>query len=765
MKRLLNTLFVMFFTLHAIAASSEFPLVLQKSLCNPSENGYLEKIESITLEFDLCNVYANYPDILPADFTILAAMSDTKPLIITEVNSGDVICKLVHKITLNSQEAQDGYGKNTLNFKLDTPIELKKGYQYTLSIPDNVFYARARSLNTNNTMLPATTYTFYGPKEETPEALVKDLNPTTITPGYLEEVKDLSKFEFAFDQDIYLKENYGEVVISDMSGDNTYNCTLSVSADKRTLTCTPERVVTVEGTYHVVILSGTIGDEEWYNSGYTKGHTNDDIFPVAIVKGEEQPLKYDLNPLSVTPDPASTDLAEISVIELNFEITALKYEWGQSIVNLTDAEGNVIKNNYTVYNEAGRTGAFLKIIPKTPITTPGVYTLTIPASQFGDEKWLDTGHQEGRTNPEIVYTWTVVQTDFEVTNCSIKEGEQLPAVGIVTMVSAAKKAEATEGGVVELLKGEEVVKTATPVVYTSDNSSVIVADFDSFATEQETQYTLRLPAGAVAHVLPYTVNFSGIIPEKTEYVNVAYGVKTVVGEEISASSSDVKVIKVEAYSFKVEKAESEDWAVAVEGATLDETTGLYSTGALTDDANVVVTYTYTAPEIVIPEYVGVTYNVGTKVGDAETSVSGSTALVEKGKAFTADINVLDENWTAEVTGATLAEGKVATEALNEDATVEVVYVYNGKIVVIDDETTGAEGVEVDGLKVESVGGKIIVSGLNSGEMAMLYGMNAALLANGTAVYNTVEFEAPAGVAYIVSVVHNGNKLGFKILNK
>ncbi|MCF0205714.1 MAG: hypothetical protein HUK12_10685, partial [Muribaculaceae bacterium] len=65
----------------------------------------------------------------------------------------------------------------------------------------------------------------------------------------------------------------------------------------------------------------------------------------------------------------------------------------------------------------------------------------------------------------------------------------------------------------------------------------------------------------------------------------------------------------------------------------------------------------------------------------------------------------------------------------------------------------------------SVGGKIIVSGLNSGEMAMLYGMNAALLANGTAVYNTVEFEAPAGVAYIVSVVHNGNKLGFKILNK
>ena len=252
---------------------------------------------------------------------------------------------------------------------------------------------------------------------------------------------------------------------------------------------------------------------------------------------------------------------------------------------------------------------------------------------------------------------------------------------------------------------------------------------------------------------------------KTEYVNLAYQVKTIAKEETSESSSNVQVVKGEAYSFKVDKAESEDWAVTVEGATLDEATGLYSTGALEADTAVVVTYTYTVPEVIIPEYVSVTYNVSSKVGEAETAVSGNTSLIEKGKAFTADINVLDENWTAEVTGATLAEGKVATEALNEDATVEVVYVYNGKIVVIDDETTGAEGVEVDGLKVESVGGKIIVSGLNSGEMAMLYGMNAALLANGTAVYNTVEFEAPAGVAYIVSVVHNGNKLGFKILNK
>ena len=252
---------------------------------------------------------------------------------------------------------------------------------------------------------------------------------------------------------------------------------------------------------------------------------------------------------------------------------------------------------------------------------------------------------------------------------------------------------------------------------------------------------------------------------KTEYVNLAYQVKTIAKEETSESSSNVQVVKGEAYSFKVDKAESEDWAVTVEGATLDEATGLYSTGALEADTAVVVTYTYTVPEVIIPEYVSVTYNVSSKVGEAETAVSGNTSLIEKGKAFTADINVLDENWTAEVTGATLADNVITTAELTEDATVNVQYVYNGTIVVIDDEATGIDGVAVEDLKVASVNGKIVITGLNEGDTAMLYSMNAALLATGKAAYDKIEFEAPAGVTYLVSILHNGKKIGVKVMNK
>ena len=163
--------------------------------------------------------------------------------------------------------------------------------------------------------------------------------------------------------------------------------------------------------------------------------------------------------------------------------------------------------------------------------------------------------------------------------------------------------------------------------------------------------------------------------------------------------------------------------------------------------------------------VAVTYNVSSKIGEAETVISNTNTAVEKGKAFTADINVLDENWTAEVTGATLAENVITTAELTEDATVSVVYTYNGTIVVIDDEATGIDGAAVEDLKVASVNGKIVITGLNEGDTAMLYSMNAALLATGKAAYDKIEFEAPAGITYLVSIIHNGKKIGVKVMNK
>ncbi|MCF0214604.1 MAG: Ig-like domain-containing protein, partial [Muribaculaceae bacterium] len=439
--------------------------------------------------------------------------------------------------------------------------------------------------------------------------VVADIVPTATVPENMAEVQELSKFEFTFSQDIYLKADYGDIVISDMSGENTYNATLSVSADKRTLICTPQSVVKVMGTYHVVIQSGTIGDEEWFNSGYTKGHTNEDIIPVVKVLGEQEPLVYDLSPLSVTPATDDTEIEEITAIVMNFAVATITYEWGETVVNLTDENGNKITNYFSTYTEQGKTGAFVQVKPRTAITTPGVYKLTIPAGQFGDQKWMDAGHEQGRTNPEINLQWTVVKSQFDVTGCSIKEGDELATVGLVTLIAETPKAEAAEGAVVSVKKAGEVVKSATPKVYNTETSSLIVADFEGLQLDKDTEYTLELAEGAISHVLPYSVTFSGIKSEVVEYVKVNYIVNSNAGEGVSTSTSEITLVKGESYNFTAVKPETEEWAMAVDGASL-VSTGTYSTGALEADATVTVTYTYTAP---VTEYVTVNCKVKTVV--------------------------------------------------------------------------------------------------------------------------------------------------------
>ena len=678
------------------AVDSTTPIVLHPAESTPSENGFYKELTELSFVFDLDQVYAAYPDEDPMNFGISSLMNANKKIIITETESGKQVGELIHNISYSSDEFKPG--SKVMTYTLDSPITLEKGVSYTLSIPEKMFFARTKTKSYTTTYLPATTYTFYGPKEETPEVLVKDLTPTTITPGYLEEVKDLSKFEFAFDQDIYLKDSYNPVFVYDKGGMNAYSGTLSVSADKRTLVYTLDNTITAEGTYYLSLASGIIGDAEWASSGYSKGHTNDDMIGVAVVKGEEQPLKYELIPTSVTPEADAADLTELSSIVMNFSVGNLCYEWGEAQVNLTDEAGSKITTYFSTYSEAGKSGMFLSVKPKNAITTPGTYTLTIPEGQFGDQKWLDSGHTEGATNPEIVYKWTVVKSDFEVANSSIKAGDALASVGIVTLIAETPKAEATDTAVVVIKKNEETVKSVTPKVYNTATSSLIVADFESLQLENDAEYTLELPQGSVLHVLPYSVTFKGIPTVEvhdTTYVEV----------------HDTIYIDVPA------------------------------------------------------EVVFVKYNVSSKVGEAETAISNTNAAVEKGKAFTADINVLDENWTAEVTGATLADNVITTAELTEDANVSVVYTYNGTIVVIDDEATGINGTELGDLKVTAPDGKTVSTGLNEGDTAMLYSMNAALLATGKAAYDKIEFEAPAGVTYLVSIIHNGKKIGVKVMNK
>ena len=369
-------------------------------------------------------------------------------------------------------------------------------------------------------------------------------------------------------------------------------------------------------------------------------------------------------------------------------------------------------------------------------TEPGLYTLRIP------KDYLLIGDDDPIHSSEFVASYAYVpKTQYVNVNYNVKT------------VVEEETSESTS--IVQVVKGEAYSFRADKA-----DSNLWAVNVEG-ATLDETSGTYS--TGALEADATVTVTYTYTAPV-TEYVTVNCKVKTVVGDEVAEAASTPRVVKGEAYGVSVQAPDSECWAVAVEGATLDETSGTYSTGALEADANVTVTYTYTAPEIVIPEYVPVIYSVSAKVGDETNLISENTALVEKGQTFSAAVNPLDKNWDTVVSGATLADNTVTTEALSEAAEVSVTYAYNGKVTAIED-LSKLDGTDWSDVKVSVNNGRISVSGLNAGETVMLYATNGQLLSVGTAQYDMVEFVAPTEASYIVSIVHNGEKLGVKVYNR
>lgn len=240
--------------------------------------------------------------------------------------------------------------------------------------------------------------------------------PTNLDPANGSEVGMLMSFEAKFDFSIeknwyatdmpYVKNGEGETIYTLES----WQVTLNDTGDGFVFTM-PETIMTPD-TYTIVVPAGVIAEAD--AEGNPTGAYNDEFEVTYIVTGEVAPVTYDFTPVEVDPADGST-VSQLYSFTLMFnEAPQVNYE---------------VANPVTVYNEDGdaiSTGTIFgsRMQPNAvtvtcsdgeSITANGTYTIIINQGAFGNELWLNSGAMTGACNPELQYTFTVVEPDLAPT--------------------------------------------------------------------------------------------------------------------------------------------------------------------------------------------------------------------------------------------------------------------------------------------------------------------------------------------------------------
>ena len=341
------------------------------------------------------------PKITPADGTVVPAL---KTITLTFDETPYLVGKTA---TLTKGEESltaaiaAGEG-NTFEITLDDT--LKVNGTYTLTIPEGTFgdadFAANPAIGHCNPELTRT-YTVKAP-------VVKDLEPSDITPDNGAEVTELKTITLTFDETPSLAKT--EVTLT--KGEDSYPATLA-AGEGNTLEITLDDTLKVAGTYTLTIPAGTFGDKS-YGADQRTGHCNPYLPYTCTVKA---PVVKDLEP-KITPADG-TVVPALKTITLTFDETP--YLVGKT-ATLTKGEESL-----TAAIAAGEGNTFEITLDDT-LKVNGTYTLTIPEGTFGDADFAadpTTGH----CNPELVYTYTIkapepVEPDEPDKPSSITETQQ-----------------------------------------------------------------------------------------------------------------------------------------------------------------------------------------------------------------------------------------------------------------------------------------------------------------------------------------------------
>lgn len=304
-------------------------------------------------------------------------------------------------------------GTTTFYFDLDRAI-VQDG-TYTISIPKGIlgdadYKADNETGHANKAFVMDIEFTGGEPKPE--PTVAYDLGYNSTQPG--EGVVDISMvamevINLRIGKDYNIKSG---ATFSFVNSADTYSYSGTIregyiAGNDRVLLLTVTEP-SVNGTYMLTIPRGTFGDAEWLADPET-GHTNPELrIYYRIINGQGTKATFDVPVDSTTPGEGDTvDISEDSFAQVKFTAVG-NYDFvpgGALILTCTEAEYSSLAMIEDASYADGATTFIASI--QEPVTTNGIYTLTIPEGVFGTFDYsIDCSVGNGNVTKTVNFTVT-----------------------------------------------------------------------------------------------------------------------------------------------------------------------------------------------------------------------------------------------------------------------------------------------------------------------------------------------------------------------
>ena len=350
---------------------------------------------------------------------------------------------------------------------------------YTVNVPKGVFNLDQTGDGFTSKACKAETYTFTvaAPTTDVPETVSASSDPAQGP------VSALDGFTFTFNgvDNIAWTGAFAPTISLEKYGwTYTYAMPLYTPGQGNNLlraALLDEGSFTEPGNYTITIPAGAV----YFNNDESNVNKEPFFFKYEI----EAPVVQ-----TYTVDPAEGVVESLKKISVIFDGQDM-IGWGNGNPVITDADGNEYKVDCsygTAYNEG-------VITLKEEITTPGTYTLTIPAGAVVYGEYGDSSNEE-----DITFTWTIEapKAEFDVTPANGSTVESLSNITVTfNKISADSGVDFdwTKQPTFTLPSGEVVNLTSLNISYGSPYNLMMVNLWNEYTATGI--YKLFLPAGFV----------------------------------------------------------------------------------------------------------------------------------------------------------------------------------------------------------------------------------------------------------------------------
>ena len=406
---------------------------------------------------------------------------------------------------------------------------------YTVTVPKGLFNLDQSADGFTSKPCQAATYTFtiVAPSTEVPA------NVTVTSDPAQGPIDALDGFTFTFNgvENVAWTNAFAPVISwSDNWGnESTYDLSFYTQGQGSNLlraALLTEGSFTDPGNYYIIIPAGAV----YFNNDESNVNKEPFFFKYEI----EAPVVQ-----TYTVDPAEGVVESLKKISVIFDGQDM-IGWGNGNPVITDADGNEYKVDCsygTAYNEG-------VITLKEEITTPGTYTLTIPAGAVVYGEYGDSSNEE-----DITFTWTIEapKAEFDVTPANGSTVESLSNITVTfNKISADSGVDFdwTKQPTFTLPSGEVVNLTNLNISYGSPYNLMMVNLWNEYTATGI--YKLFLPAGFVfeygneSNVVDKDLTFEWGIGVSTEIQAIFANEKNVEVYDASGvrvKSGDASVIK------------------------------------------------------------------------------------------------------------------------------------------------------------------------------------------------------------------------------